>query len=89
MIVDSGDFKPTDQSYAVFKDLSAQLDQQLQRLESLMKTELPAFNKELAKKETAAGHAGERSTVTSTIPTGSSRATNRSLCSISSRSTGR
>ena len=50
-VVDSGDFKPTDQSYAVFKDLSAQLDQQLQRLESLMKTELPAFNKELTRKK--------------------------------------
>ena len=33
-IVESGDYKPTDQSYAVFKDLSARLDQQLARLEA-------------------------------------------------------
>ena len=52
-IVDSGDAKPTDQSYAVFKDLSAQLDRQLQRLASLMKTDVPAFNKELARKKLA------------------------------------
>ena len=36
-IVESGDYKPTDQSYAVFKDLSAQLDQQLARLEAIAK----------------------------------------------------
>src|SRR5207342_585679 len=52
-IVDSGDAKPTDQSYAVFKDLSAQLERQLQRLVSLIKTDVPAFNKELARKKLA------------------------------------
>ena len=52
-IVDSGDAKPTDQSYAVFKDLSAQLERQLQRLASLIKTDVPAFNKELARKKLA------------------------------------
>ena len=47
-IVESGDSKPTDQSYAVFKDLAAQLDKQLARLDSFAKTELPSFNKLLA-----------------------------------------
>ena len=36
-IVESGDYKPTDQSYAVFKELSARLDQQLARLEAIAK----------------------------------------------------
>jgi hypothetical protein len=42
-VVESGDFKPTDQSYEVFKDLSARLDAQLARLEALVKTDLKAF----------------------------------------------
>jgi hypothetical protein len=45
--VESGDAKPTDQSYAVFKELSGRLDKQLARLEGMLKTELPAFNKVL------------------------------------------
>jgi photosystem II stability/assembly factor-like uncharacterized protein len=44
-IVESGDYKPTDQSYMVFKDLSSRLDQQLSRLDALAKSELTAFNK--------------------------------------------
>ena len=47
-IVESGDYKPTDQSYAVFKDLSSRLDQQLARLDALVRTELTALNKILA-----------------------------------------
>ena len=47
-IVESGDYKPTDQSYAVFKDLSARLDKQLARLEALAKADLAAFNTLLA-----------------------------------------
>jgi photosystem II stability/assembly factor-like uncharacterized protein len=47
-IVESGDYKPTDQSVAVFKELSARLDKQLARLESVAKSELPGFNKILA-----------------------------------------
>ncbi len=58
-IVDSGDAKPTEQSYAVFKDLSAQLDRQLERLTSLMKTDVPAFNKELARKRLAPVTSGD------------------------------
>ncbi len=45
-IVESGDAKPTDQSYAVFKDLSARLDKELARLDALTKTELAEFIKE-------------------------------------------
>jgi photosystem II stability/assembly factor-like uncharacterized protein len=46
--VESGDARPTDQSYAVFKELSGRLDKQLARLEGFLKTELPAFNKVLS-----------------------------------------
>ena len=46
-IVESGDYKPTDQSYAVFKDLSARLDQQLARLESIAKSDVTAINTQL------------------------------------------
>jgi hypothetical protein len=46
--VESGDTRPTDQSYEVFKDLSARLDAQLGRLEALVKNELAAFNRALA-----------------------------------------
>ena len=38
-IVESGDAKPTDQSYAVFKDLSARLDKELARLEAVVKAD--------------------------------------------------
>jgi hypothetical protein len=47
-VVDTGDGRPTDQSVAVFKDLSAQLDAQLARLDALLETDVPAFNKALA-----------------------------------------
>jgi hypothetical protein len=45
--VESGDARPTDQSYAVFKELSARLDKQLARLDALVKTELAALNTSL------------------------------------------
>ncbi len=47
-IVESGDNRPTDQSYTVFKDLSSRLDQQVARLDALVRTELTALNKILA-----------------------------------------
>ena len=50
-IVESGDYRPTDQAYAVFKDLSARLDAQLERLERLVKSDVASFNAQL----TAAG----------------------------------
>jgi photosystem II stability/assembly factor-like uncharacterized protein len=46
--VESGDYRPTDQSVAVFKELSARLDQQLARLEALLKTDLATLNTSLA-----------------------------------------
>ena len=49
-VVESGDFKPTDQVHAVFKDLSARLDAQLARLDALIKGDVAAFNKQLAAK---------------------------------------
>lgn len=45
--VESGDYKPTAQSYAVFKELSARLDKELSRLDALVKTDVAAFNKQL------------------------------------------
>ena len=50
-VVESGDGKPTDQSYAVFKDLSERLDKQVAALDALVKTDLPALNKALAGKK--------------------------------------
>lgn len=50
-IVESGDYKPTDQSYAVFKGLSDRLDTQLAALDALVKSELPSVNKALAGKK--------------------------------------
>jgi photosystem II stability/assembly factor-like uncharacterized protein len=47
-IVEGGDARPTDQSYAVYKELSRRLDNELNRLESLVGSELPAFNKLLS-----------------------------------------
>ncbi len=44
-VVDSADGRPTDQSYDVFKDLSARLDAQLEHLAAIEKNELAAFNK--------------------------------------------
>jgi photosystem II stability/assembly factor-like uncharacterized protein len=49
-LVETGDYRPTDQSYAVFKDLSERLDKQLGQLDTLLSVDLPAFNKLLARK---------------------------------------
>jgi hypothetical protein len=49
--VEIGDYKPTDQSYVVFKDLSERLDKQLSQLDSVAKTDLPALNAMLVKKK--------------------------------------
>ncbi|HEX8456867.1 MAG TPA: hypothetical protein VF656_06075 [Pyrinomonadaceae bacterium] len=43
-VVSSADSAPTEQSYAVYEDLTAKIDAQLQRLDAVMKTDLPAFN---------------------------------------------
>ena len=47
----SGDYRPTDQSYAVFKELSDRLDKQFGQLDTLFSVDLPAFNKLLARKK--------------------------------------
>lgn len=49
-IVASADARPTDQSYEVFKELSAKSDEQLTKLKDILKKDLPDFNK-LVKKE--------------------------------------
>ncbi|MEK6767662.1 MAG: ATP cone domain-containing protein, partial [Gemmatimonadota bacterium] len=43
-VVAGGDARPTDQSYAVFEDLSSQLQAQLDRLRAIVETDVPAFN---------------------------------------------
>jgi len=43
-IVASSDFRPTDQSYEVFKELSAMADEQLAKLKKIMEKDLPDFN---------------------------------------------
>jgi photosystem II stability/assembly factor-like uncharacterized protein len=47
-IVEGGDARPTDQSQAVFKELSGRLDKELARLDALVKSDLAALNKLLA-----------------------------------------
>jgi photosystem II stability/assembly factor-like uncharacterized protein len=43
-VVASADAKPTRQSYEVFEELSAKLQVQLDRLDTIIETEIPAFN---------------------------------------------
>jgi hypothetical protein len=50
-IVETGDYRPTDQSYAVFKDLAERLDKQIAQLETLAKTDLADLNRLLAGKK--------------------------------------
>ena len=50
-IVETGDYKPTDQSYAVFKELSERLDKQFGQLDTVFSIDLAAFNKLLARKK--------------------------------------
>ena len=42
--VETGDARPTDGAHVVFKELSAELDEQLGMLEEILQTELSAFN---------------------------------------------
>jgi hypothetical protein len=46
-VVAATDTAPTAQSYAVFTDLSARLDRQLDRLDAIMEREVEAFNRAL------------------------------------------
>ena len=52
-VIETGDAKPTDQDYVVFKELSSQLDAIKQRLDAILKNDLSQFNKAA----TAAGQA--------------------------------
>jgi photosystem II stability/assembly factor-like uncharacterized protein len=47
-IVEGGDARPTDQSHAVFKELSGRLEKELARLDALLTSDLTAFNKLIA-----------------------------------------
>ncbi len=53
-IVESGDYKPTDQSRAVFRELSGQLDLQFEELDSLIRKDLTTLNLMVVKKKLAA-----------------------------------
>jgi photosystem II stability/assembly factor-like uncharacterized protein len=53
-LVEYGDNKPTDQSYAVFSDLSERLEVQLAQLDTVARKDLAALNAMLAKKKIAA-----------------------------------
>jgi len=53
-LVEAGDNKPTDQSYAVFKDLSSQLERAFAKLDGIVKDDLATFNQQIAKKKLAA-----------------------------------
>lgn len=46
-LVDMGDYRPTDQDYAVFKELTARLDEILGRLNQVLSTDLTQFNQRL------------------------------------------
>jgi photosystem II stability/assembly factor-like uncharacterized protein len=43
-IIETGDYKPTDQDYAVFKELSARLDEIKGHLDTVLKNDLTQFN---------------------------------------------
>jgi hypothetical protein len=50
-IIESADHRPTDQTYEVFKELSAQLDKQLQQMDSTLKADLPRLNAALKREK--------------------------------------
>jgi hypothetical protein len=43
-IIESADHRPTDQTYEVFKELSAELEKQLQQMSTTEKVEIPRLN---------------------------------------------
>src|SRR5205085_2826645 len=47
-VIETGDGRPTEQSYVVFRELSARLDAVRQRLDEALTTDLAQFNKLLA-----------------------------------------
>ena len=52
-VIEGADAKPTDQTYAAYKELSAELQAQLDRLNGAMTKDLPAINAELQRKKIA------------------------------------
>jgi kynureninase len=44
-VAGGADSAPTDQTYAVFEELVGKINAQLKKLEDVMRTDLPAFNK--------------------------------------------
>jgi len=46
--VNLGNYRPTDQSYEVFKDLSPQIDAQIDQFNQLIQTDVAALNKQIA-----------------------------------------
>ncbi len=53
-VIESADNKPTDQSVAVFNELSAQLDAQLKKMQQALTTELPRLNAALRREKVEA-----------------------------------
>lgn len=51
-VIETGDYRPTEQDYVVFKELSARLEEIKSRLDAILKTDLSQFN-------TAAQSAGQ------------------------------
>ncbi|HXW04912.1 MAG TPA: hypothetical protein VD833_06765 [Vicinamibacterales bacterium] len=47
-IVESGDGRPTDQAYAVFRELADRLDREIAKIDAVVRDELPAYNRLLA-----------------------------------------
>jgi photosystem II stability/assembly factor-like uncharacterized protein len=43
-VVTGAEYAPTDQSYAVYQEVTTQIDAELQKLDRVLKTEVPAFN---------------------------------------------
>jgi photosystem II stability/assembly factor-like uncharacterized protein len=50
-IIESADHRPTDQTYEVFKELSAELEQQVQQMRATEKTDLPRLNAALQREK--------------------------------------
>ena len=50
-IIESADHRPTDQTYEVFKELSAELEKQLQQMNTTEKVELPRLNAALKREK--------------------------------------
>jgi photosystem II stability/assembly factor-like uncharacterized protein len=50
-IIESADHRPTDQTYEVFKELSAELEKQLQQMNTTVKAEVPRLNAALRREK--------------------------------------